>query len=466
MHLNHQTKTTSLYSLFKPGHLYQILACLSASLIVTSDGMQYGWSSPVIPILESKNSPVKITSVDSTWLETTFLLSGPLAIIITPLLVDKIGRHRLILIISCVSIIGWILIGVATRVEILYVARFLFGTTSDIIFSVVPMYTSEIADKEIRGLLNGFVYVLLYLGFILVYSIAPSTPFYVTSVVGVGILFLQIFTFLPMPESPYFLVKKQRYECALNSLKKFRSKNSCEIELEEITTYVNDSKSSVKEAIFKKSTLKVFVYLTILFGAQHFCGLSVILMNLYTILEEAGSIYLDPNTTEILFALLMLVSMCISCYVIDKFGRKNLLVLSCALTGVNLIGLAVYLHMKSLRFSVDYLSWLPLVFVMFYAVSFNIGLGLVPKVLVSELYPIKVKAIGMSVGGGIYEIAGTLSILFYKYCTKAYDMYIVFYFFGATAFVTVLITIFLIPETKGKSLEEIQVMLEGPNENA
>nr|XP_015838643.1 PREDICTED: facilitated trehalose transporter Tret1 [Tribolium castaneum] len=458
-----QTKITiiQLYNSLKPQYPFQIWTILSASLLVISDGMQFGWSSPVIPILESKTSPIKITSDDATWLQTIFLLAGPLILFVTPISVDKIGRHKTILIVACISILGWILIGVATRIEILYCARFLFGMTTNIIFTTVPMYTSEIAAKEIRGLLNGIVYVFFYLGFILIDSIAPSSPFYVPSIVAAGILLLHILTFITMPESPYFLVRQRRYECAMKCLQRLRSKN-CDTELEEIRKCMAAAhrKSSIREYISKKSTLKAFLCTTLLFVEQQTCGLAVILMNLYTILEKAGSIYLDSNTTQILFAFLMLVSMFVACLMIDKFGRKNLLVVSGVLTGANLIGLAVYFHLKSLEFRVDCLSWLPLMFVMFYAVTFNIGFGLVPKILVSELFSIRVKAVGMSIGAGTSELAASLSIIFYKYVTQFYEMHFVFYFFGASAFVTVLLTIFVIPETKGKSLEEIQGMLE------
>ncbi|XP_044261730.1 facilitated trehalose transporter Tret1-like [Tribolium madens] len=460
-------KSLHFFTLQKPGYLLQILASLSASLILISEGMQYGWSSPVMPILESNNTPVKLNADDSAWLETTFLLSGPLALLVTPILVDKVGRHKTILLISCMSIIGWILIGAATRVQILYVARFLLGVVSDIMYTTVPMYISEIADKEIRGFLNGILYVMFYSGFIIIYAVAPLTPFYVPSIVSAGILFLQIITFWVMPESPYFFAKNQRYDSAMKSLKRLRMKDNCNIEFEEIVKFTKTSeiKSNIKETIFKKSTLKVFAWVTILVTAQHFCGFTIITMNIYTILEEAGSIYLDSYTTEILFASLMLVAMCVFCKVIDKFGRKMLLILSCTLTGINLLGLAIYFHVKNLGYHVDYFSWVPLVFIMFYALTYNIGLGMVPKILISELYSIRIKSIGMALGGGTFELSASLSILFYKYITSVWEMHIFFYIFTGTAFATALFTILIIPETKGKSLEEIQVMLEATNEN-
>lgn len=126
-----------------------------------SDGMQYGWTAPVMPILKSPDTPVPITEDDEVWLETIFIAGGLAGLPITIYAVDNIGRKGSILF-SCVfSLLAWILIAIGWKIEVLYAARFIAGIAGVVAFVSSPMYIAEIADYKIRGFLAGLIYSLL-----------------------------------------------------------------------------------------------------------------------------------------------------------------------------------------------------------------------------------------------------------------------------------------------------------------
>lgn len=172
--------------------------------------MQYGWTAPVIPILQSEDSPVPITEGDVVWLETIYMLGGLAGLPVTIYLVDKIGRKRSILLASASSLIAWILIAVASNVELLYAARFLTGIAGDVAFVSTPMYIAEIADQKIRGFLAGLIYIMMLVGLLIIYAVAPFVKIYVSSSVGAAFLVFQLCTFAFMPESPYYLLVKNK----------------------------------------------------------------------------------------------------------------------------------------------------------------------------------------------------------------------------------------------------------------
>ncbi|RZC38443.1 Sugar tr and/or MFS 1 domain containing protein [Asbolus verrucosus] len=373
------------------GTLPQIVAAITGTVSAISDGMHYGWTAPIIPILQSKNSPIKISKSDENWLETTYLIGGIAGLPITIFLVDRIGRKNSTIAASCTSLLSWILIALAPNVAYLYVARFLSGLAGDVAFVATPMYIAEIADQKIRGLLASLIYLMMLAGILLIYSIAPFTPFYVPSVVGGLLLIGQLASFPFMPKSPYYLLMKKKDDAARKCLNKLRTTENNKQELEAMSRAVERQKKEKgrpRDLLIVNSNRKAIIVMTVLNGAQHFCGISVITV-----------------------------------------------------------------------------SWIPVTCVMIYATVFKIGLGIVPIVISAELFPNKVKAMGMTVADAMYLIFGLLSIELYKNLSDSYGYHVPFYIFAVLSFMTTVFCVLVVPETKGKTLEEIQFLLKGQSEN-
>ncbi|KAJ8954677.1 hypothetical protein NQ318_011369 [Aromia moschata] len=429
-----------------------------------SDGMHYGWTAPVLPILDSPNSPVKITHTDHTWLESIYMCGGITGLPITIYLVDKIGRKNSIILSAVISLISWTLIGVANRVEYIYVARFLVGLSGDVAFVAAPMYIAEIADKKIRGFLAGIIYIMMLIGILVIYAVAPFVDFYVPSIIGGILVVIQLITFPFMPDSPYYLISKGKEEKAKVQLKRLRTHGDTEKEFTEIATAVKRQKSErgrPQDLFISKSNRKAVVIMFVLNAAQHFSSISVMLMNLHEILSAAESTYLSSNISGIVFATLMLVAATIADFIVDKFGRKILLTTSSLLTGLSLLTLAIFFTLKNSGVDVDGISWIPVASVMVYAAVFKFGLGIIPIVMTAELFPAKVKAMGMTIADFFYVVFALISVELYQRLVSVYYYDLPFYIFASSCLLTAVFAQFYIPETKGKTLEEIQFILKG-----
>lgn len=189
-------------------------------------------------------------------------------------------------------------------------------------------------------------------------------------------------------------------------------------------------------------------------------SISVMLMNLHSILDEAGAKYIASSTAAILFAALMLCAAMSASVVIDHFGRRVLLMASGALSGVFLLIIAIYFNLKNNGIEVIHVSWLIPAAVLFYAAAFKFGLGLVPIVLTAELFPAKVKAMGMTISDACYVGFSVLSLQLYHKLKSSFGIHVPFYIFSCWCFCTIIVTFVFIPETKGKTLEEIQFILK------
>ncbi|KAF5298906.1 hypothetical protein FQR65_LT09558 [Abscondita terminalis] len=438
----------------------QILATISASISGIPNGMQTAWTAPIIPKLQAPDSPIPITDTDIIWIESIMWIGCIAGLPITILLLNKYGSKISTMIAAVQCIIAWVLIACASSVEYLYISRFITGIANNNAFVSTPIYIAEISDKNIRGFLGAFTYTTMLTGIILVYSIAPFVSLVTSSIVGASFLIIQLVTFPFMPDTPYFLLGKGYDEKAKKSLQRLRGTDEVDEELIEISLAVERQKSCQSRFLdlFRvKSNRKAITIMTVLNFTQHFSGMSSVLMNLHSIIN--GSVSVSANTAAILFSVLMLASAFISSVIIDKVGRKAILGWSCILTGTCLFVIAVYFTLKSTMDMQSY-NWILLTAILFYAICFKIGIGLVPIVMTAEIFPMSIKAIGVTMADAVYVVFAYISITMYQLIVQHYDIYVVFYVFGVCCFCAGLFTFCYIPETTGRSLEEVQMLLK------
>ncbi|GLV36010.1 uncharacterized protein CBL_09773 [Carabus blaptoides fortunei] len=442
----------------------QILAVFAATLGTISDGIQYGWSSPALPVLHADDTPVKISEDDDYWLEMLYMVGGMAGLPITIFLVDKIGRKWSIIVASVANLISWIMIGSASNVIVLYCARFLTGMGADVAFVSAPMYIAECADAKIRGFLGTFIYIMMIIGVLVSYCVVPYVPIWASSCVGACLVVIQILIFVWMPQSPYYLLINSKRDKAKKALTWLRRRADVEDELKEIESAVerqNSERGRPIDLVMIPSNRKALLIMTTLNTVQHFCGISVILMNVETILKASGSI-IDSKISAILFGVCMLIASVGGSPFIDKFGRKVLLISSSVLSAMFLGILGIYFFLKDVElYDLESYKIIPLLSVLGYALAYKYGLGLVPIVTTGELFPTPVKAMGMTMADLVYTVMAVVSLKVYYVTLELYGMYFPFLLFSVCGLFTAGFVYWVVPETKGKTLEEIQQILKG-----
>lgn len=407
---------------------------------------------------------MEVSELQAEWLESILMIGACCGLPVTIYLVDKIGRKKSLLASATTTLIAWIVMATVTKVEWIFVARFCSGMAGDMAFVAAPMYIAEIADQKVRGFLSSMIYVMMLTGILLVYCIAPFVPIWVPCVTGIVVNSISLIVFPFQPDSPYYLLYKNRPDEAKEALKRLRSKDDVETEFKSIGAAIERQKTEKGrfwDLFLIKSNRKALITVFVLNSSQHMSSISVMLMNLHSILTEAGSYYVASSTGAIIFSATMFCSAMSASLAIDNFGRKVLLCCSGIMAGLCLLTIAIYFTLKNNGVDVLPASWLPLVMVMLYAASFKFGIGLVPVVLTAEMFPARVKAYGMTLSDLSYVGFAVISLAIYHALRNAFGIHVPFYIFACSCFCTVIFTIFYIPETKGKTLEEIQQILKG-----
>lgn len=431
----------------------------SGSLTKFSTGLIVGWSSPSLPKLKAADSPVPITSAQSPWVAGAMQLGTLPSVFLMAATVDVFGRKRGILFSAIPTIISWILIAQVTSFEALITARVIGGLGSGYGKIVIGTYIGEIAQPSIRGALGTFMGITYVLGVLTSYSVGPLTTIkefaYISTIIPVA-LFV---TFMWMPETPYFYLMRGKNDKARETLEKLRGHTMVD---EELTRMEKGIKKKVplmvafKKLISERKHRQPLYVICILFFSIQVTGKMPILSYCQNIFEESGG-SISPYWGSIITCFIQLAALIISVFIIDKSGRRFLLISSCIGCAISLGLLAIYLFFKEhLKRNVDTFNWVPLFSLILYNFVFNIGLGNVPFIMVGELFANDVKSIAVCVTSLCLPISSITMLKFFQVMTDAYGMYTSFAFFSVVSILCTIYCYYCVPETKGKSLEEIQ----------
>ena len=431
-----------------------------------SAGTVFGWSSPAeIPLRNGTEFGFPISADEWSWVGSTVTIGAAVMCAVIGVLINYFGRKLTMLIMTIPFVIGWCLLIFAVSIEMLYVGRVLLGLSAGSYFIVAPMYIGEIAQKDIRGSLSSLFQLNITIGILLVYALGYGLTVFTFSIVCGIIPIVFVCAFVFMPESPLFLVTKNRTEGAIKSLKWLRGSqydyNNELIELQEQHEADQANKTPLLVALRRKATIKgLIIMIGIMFFLQ-FTGINIVIFYTGFIFNEANT-GIDPELATILVGVMQVLATFVATLVVDRLGRRILLLISISFMVVCKVLLGIFFYMKDNDSnSVVNITWLPVFALCLYIVVFSLGFGPVPWILIGEIFAPDIKGFAGSA-------AGTFTWALAFAVTKSFDSIQVAIGIGPTFFLlagfSVLGTVFIyfvIPETKGKSLAEIQIMLGG-----
>ncbi|XP_028128514.1 facilitated trehalose transporter Tret1 [Diabrotica virgifera virgifera] len=445
--------------------LYQYLACFSAILAPVSSGFHYGWPSPTLPRLLAEDSLIPINEDQGFWLATMPLFGGFVGSFTNPLLVDKIGRHKMILLTSGPYLMAWIMIYFARNVPMMYIARFIAGISDGWSFSSVPMYTGEVSDANKRGMFASWTSISFIFGILGVNFVGSYLSIQHTAIVGGAIPVLLILTFMWMPESPYYYIVKNNLEGARRSLKILRGLSDVDVETE-----LNRIDKAVKADLTKarinplhlftlKRNRKAVLIMMLCRGTQQFSGNSAISFYAQNIFNTSGD-FMSAKLASNLFFLTQLVVTILASTVVDKIGRRPLILISVAGVGITLMVEGIYFYLQTV-IDVSSFAMVPVIALLVYIIFFSIGLQGIPIIILSEVFNADIKSIALGFAEIYFAIIATATSKFFQVTRDHYGMHVPFISFSTICAIAVVLIFIMVPETKGKTLEEIQDYFKG-----
>ncbi|XP_022961856.1 sugar transporter ERD6-like 6 [Cucurbita pepo subsp. pepo] len=376
-------------------------------------------------------------------------------------LAEYIGRKGALMIAAIPNIIGWLAISFAKDSSFLYMGRLLEGFGVGIISYTVPVYIAEIAPQNLRGSLGSVNQLSVTLGILLSYLLGLFVPWRILAVLGTLPCTILIPGLFFIPESPRWLAKMgmtEEFETSLQVLRGFDT---------DITIEVNEIKRSVASANRRRTIrfadlkqkrywlpLSIGIGLLIL---QQLSGINGVLFYSSTIFASAG--ITSSNAATVGLGAIQVVATAFTTWVIDRAGRRLLLIISSGGMTLSLLIVAVAFFVKdavsedSSLYSIA--GIVSVVGVVAMVVAFSLGVGAIPWIIMSEILPVNIKGLAGSIATlanwfSAWGVTMSANLLLGWSSGGTFTIYMV-----VTGFMVLFVTLW-VPETKGRTLEEIQ----------
>jgi MFS transporter, SP family, galactose:H+ symporter len=378
---------------------------------------------------------------------------------------DRFGRRRVILAAALLFVVGALLSALATILTVLLIGRFLVGLAIGVASMLTPLYLAEISPARDRGAVVSLNQLCITIGILVSYFVGFALA-NVTGgwrwMLGIGVLpgVILAIGMLILPESPRWLGGHGRIEDAGAVLKNLRGGADISEELNALRTDIaREGQQLAKGGELLSRRLRRPLAIGIgLAMFQQITGINTVIYFAPTIFQTAG---LSSAATSILatagVGVVNVVMTIVSIRLIDRLGRRQLLFWS-------LVGMAVTLLVLAGAFYVGVsggLAWIAVASVAAYVGFFAIGLGPVFWLLIAEIFPLALRGRAMSlatIANWGFNLVVSVTFLDLVAAVGNASAFLLYAVFSVVAFVFVVV---MVPETKGHSLEEIELQLEG-----
>lgn len=435
---------------------YVGIACLGAILF----GYHLGVVNGALEYL-SKDLGISSNAVLQGWVVSTSLAGATVGSFTGGSMADKFGRTRTFQLDAIPLAVGAFLCATATSVQTMIVGRLLAGIGIGISSAIVPLYISEISPTEIRGALGSVNQLFICIG-ILAALVAglplAGNPLWWRTMFGIAIVpsVLMALGMAFSPESPRWLLQQGKISEAEKSIKTLFGKERVAEVMHNLTA--SGPGSSEQEAgwfdLFSSRYRKVVSVGAALFLFQQLAGINAVVYYSTSVFRSAG-IASDVAASALVGAA-NVVGTAIASSLMDRQGRKSLLITS-------FTGMAASMLLLSLSFTwtvlAPYSGTLAVLGTVLYVLSFSLGAGPVPALLLPEIFASRIRAKAVALSLGMHWVSNFVIGLYFLSVVTKFGISRVYLGFASVCLLAVLYIAGNVVETKGRSLEEIELAL-------
>jgi MFS transporter, SP family, galactose:H+ symporter len=429
-----------------------------AAAISALGGMLFGYDTGVISgaiLFISKD--FSLTQLQVEIVVSCVLIGALIGAMTGGILADRFGRRRVIITTAALFVGGAIVTALSPTFTLLIAGRIIVGAAIGVASFTTPLYISEVSPVKIRGRLVSINQVALTSGIVISYLVDYALVdiqgwrwMFGLAAVPATILAVGMFW---LPESPRWLVSKNLIDSARTVLERIRRTKDVGTELKDIQSSLAVQSGGWRDLFtpMVRPALIVGVGLAIL---QQITGINTVIYYAPMIFEFTGAKSASASIIATIGVGVVNVAMTVvALLLVDRVGRRPLLLIGLTgmIIGLGVLGLAFQLPSLS-----GSLGWIAEISLMLYVGAFAIGLGPVFWLLISEIYPLKIRGVAMSVATSANWGANLFVALTFLTLIQATGRSSTFWIYGLVGVGAWLFTWFYVPETKGRSLEDIE----------
>ena len=450
---------------------------LVVNILSLNFGMTIGYAAPAIPDLMTDD---EITSINDTSIIFSAMVpfgamvSGP----IVGFFLEAFGRHMALMLCVAPCAVGWLLIMLSHSTDgraflpLLYIGRFFTGVGVGYTNGSVPCYIAELSPSTLRGLFVGMFGVYISVGILLIQlcGIIPGATYYWLPIVPLTTLIVFAFLMaLATKETPRWLQKTKRTKGTKLVLKWLRGENyDVDKEQREIAEQIDQEKNqNILQKFKNRSTLYSLFLGCCLTAFQQLSGINAVIFYSQVIFSEVRGLSENADiVSTFCVGAMHVLGTCVLLSLVDKFGRRKLLLVNGTLMCVSSASMGIFYVFNSKPFCdpnnkennecIIGLNPVAIISLMMYSFAYAAAWGGLPNLVSAELLPLHVRGAGLGIKTFVGWFSAAVVLLSFEPYQVAVNPWGAFFTFSFIMFCAVLFVYKFIPETKGKTLEEIQ----------
>ncbi|XP_045505261.1 facilitated trehalose transporter Tret1-like isoform X1 [Colias croceus] len=458
------------------GYKNQVIATLIVSYLCMTTGVLFTWPSSVIKVFRSENTPLNriMSETEISLLGSLTSISALFTIPLCGLSLDKLGSKYTCVVLALLQVIGWAVVICFDYVESILAAVFIGGLSS-CIYLVGPLYVGEFCQEDIRGTMTAAAMTFFPVGGLISYIMGVldyRVINYICLTMNVVGTFLQFYLW----ESPLFQMKKGLEKEAMKTIAHYRG---VRIDSKEVHQEINNLKVALNpdlddatpeaeklqpqlQSTVQREKLSAWQFLKksrssrralflcfVLYTAVVFQGQVVIQVYAEPLFSLAVP-SVSPTVCTVVFAVVNIMAGLIVLYLVDRSGRRPLMIYSSLMTALfaSLLGTQIQFSWGP--------NWLTAVLIYLFCITFNTGAGMIPFTVSAEIFLPEIKNFATIVTME-YSFVGFFVILFiYHPLVSVIGLGPIFYIFALVCLLTTVFCHFYMPETKGLTVDAIQ----------
>ncbi|XP_032524910.2 facilitated trehalose transporter Tret1-like [Danaus plexippus] len=450
----------------------QCFVTVTVGINTITYGCAIGFPAILLPQLKSPNSELEVTKKSESWIAAILALSLLAGNFVSPFIMERLGRKIAHFTVSVIFLCGWYITLLASNVEVLIIGRIFLGIAGGILSTLRSILVGEYTSPRNRGAFLSTLSLTQAFGIMLVHLIGSLFSWLKTALMCVFFPFISLIMIIYTPESPSWLIAKGRYNESRQVFRWLRG-NDEDNELESmILARMAFEQAKIKEykdgncfrrwfqTIKKKEFYKPILILIHSNTILHFSGGTTIASYSTVILGHLMGPKANVHFWMVFLDVQRVISNSIFVYIINRTKRRIMIFSTGALSLVSHVAIAIFIYLKTSGWNYDSI-WLPalLINIQFFAVA--VGTVPLPQVIGGEVLPLEYRSIGGTIS---LATGGSIMFLVLKTFPELIDncgLHGTYVVYTMVIFVNLLLIGVLLPETKGKTLQQIEDEFRG-----
>ncbi|XP_037050613.1 facilitated trehalose transporter Tret1-like isoform X2 [Bradysia coprophila] len=471
----------------------QVLASSAKNLLLLDLGLAAAFPTIVIPALrglQNEKNPdefLQFSAVQASWYGSMGYICQPIGSVFSGLVSEPLGRKKAMILVNIPHIIAWTMLYFASSLEEIYIAAVLLGLGIGFMEAPIITYVGEICQPTLRGILTSCAGISVMLGFFIVFCLGSIMTWRYVAIICLIVPLITVVAICFVPETPMWLLSKDRPDDALKSLQWLRGwvpAKNVEKEFAEMKRYSVYSSSCAScqktksvcehppptfiqklQELTRKRNLKPFVLALLCFAfAQLFAPIRPYMVQLFTVY----GIPMDVNWATSVVALLGLLANIVCTCIIKVTGKRKLWLVSMAGTLLSCLGLGTYAYnfIPSGWSSFDkhepivvegHFNYIPMI--LFFTLAFftSVGVTPIPWILLSEVFPFKSRGFATGITAAINYLLTFISVKTYLNFETWFTLSGIMWIYGVAGLFGLFCVYRFLPETENRTLEDIEL---------